>query len=158
MEEGKTKFNVDKSAEKRTCDGIVFDSQMEMRYYRDVLLPQVRSGDITHYELQKQYELQPGFTHNGLSVRPITYVADFYIEYRDGSTAVIDTKGFADSCAKMKRKMFWHKYPEIPYKWICYSKMDGGWCDYDVVQRRRSDRKWREKMEKKEKENGKKEN
>lgn len=36
----RTKFNVDKDKAKRTCEGIVFDSVMEMKYYRDVVLPQ----------------------------------------------------------------------------------------------------------------------
>ena len=142
----RTKFNVDKNKEKRTYDGIVFDSKMEMRYYRDVVLPQVRSGDITKYELQKQYILQPKFTHDDKMVRPIVYVADFYIEYKDGRIEVIDTKGCPDSVAKIKRKMFWYIYPDITYKWICYSKIDGnekngGWCDYEHVQEQRIERK-----------------
>lgn len=142
----RTKFNVDKNKEKRTYDGIVFDSKMEMRYYRDVVLPQVRSGDITKYELQKQYILQPKFTHDDKVVRPIVYVADFYIEYKDGRIEVIDTKGCPDSVAKIKRKMFWYIYPDITYRWICYSKIDGneengGWCDYEHVQEQRIERK-----------------
>lgn len=142
----RTKFNVDKNKEKRTYDGIVFDSKMEMRYYRDVVLPQVRSGDITKYELQKQYILQPKFTHDDKVVRPIVYVADFYIEYKDGRIEVIDTKGCPDSVAKIKRKMFWYIYPDITYRWICYSKIDGneengGWCNYEHVQEQRIERK-----------------
>ena len=142
----RTKFNVDKNKEKRTYDGIVFDSKMEMRYYRDVVLPQVRSGDITKYELQKQYILQPKFTYDDKVVRPIVYVADFYVEYKDGRIEVIDTKGCPDSVAKIKRKMFWYIYPDITYRWICYSKIDGneengGWCDYEHVQEQRIERK-----------------
>ncbi len=119
---------------------------MEMRYYRDVVLPQVRSGDITKYELQKQYILQPKFTYDDKVVRPIVYVADFYVEYKDGRIEVIDTKGCPDSVAKIKRKMFWYIYPDITYRWICYSKIDGneengGWCDYEHVQEQRIERK-----------------
>ncbi len=137
MSRKRTKFNVDMSQEDRTYDGIVFDSKLEMRYYMDVILPLSRSGDITYYELQKPYALQPKFTYHGKSVRAITYVADFYVEYKDGSAAVIDIKGFADSLAKMKRKIFWYNYPDIEYKWICFSKKDGGWCDYEAVNKRR---------------------
>ena len=36
---GRTKFNVDKQKEARTYDGIVFDSQLEMRYYSEVIIP-----------------------------------------------------------------------------------------------------------------------
>ena len=139
--EQRTKFNVDKDKAQRTCDGIVFDSIMEMRYYRDEILPNYRSGRIRRFELQKEYVLQPKFTRDSKMVRPITYVADFYVEYDDDSCEVIDTKGFADSTAKMKRKMFWYHYPDIKYRWICYSKIDGGWCDYDTVQHNRKLRK-----------------
>lgn len=139
--QSRTKYNVNKSAEGREYDGIVFDSELEMRYYRDVILPQSRSGQIASFELQKKYELQPKFTHEGKSVQAIVYVADFYVEYADGRCEVIDTKGFADSAARMKRKLFWYKYPELPYHWICYSKIDGGWCDYDDVQKNRKERK-----------------
>ena len=160
----KTKYNVDRNKTKRTYDGIVFDSVMEMKYYRDVILPQWRSGNITKYELQKEYILQPKF-HNGAKiVQPIIYVADFYIEYNDGRIEVIDTKGCPDSVAKIKRKMFWYQYPDIVYKWICYSTIDGddinnGWCEYEYVQQQRKLRKIQKQKLKEEKEtikNGKK--
>ena len=139
--EERTKFNVDKDIAQRSHEGVVFDSIMEMKYFRDVVLPLKRSGCIVRYELQKPYELQPEFTYNGKLVKPITYVADFYVEYDDGRSEVIDVKGFADSLAKIKRKMFWNTYPDIAYRWVCLSKIDGGWCDYDDVQRNRRQRK-----------------
>lgn len=155
----RTKFNVDKDKAKRTCEGIVFDSVMEMKYYRDVVLPQMRSGIISKCELQKEYVLQPKFQNGTRTVQPIIYIADFYIEYSDGSIVVIDTKGCPDSVAKIKRKMFWYQYPDINYKWICYSKTDGneengGWCEYEYVQQKRKERKKEreEKLNKKEEE------
>lgn len=48
----RSKFNVDKDKSKRTHNGIVFDSVLEMKYYRDVLCPAVESGDVVSYELQ----------------------------------------------------------------------------------------------------------
>ncbi len=137
----RSKYNVDRDKEKRTYDSIVFDSVMEMKYYRDVILPLSRSGVITHYELQKEYVLQPKYIHEGKSIRPITYVADFYIEYSDGRIEVIDTKGCADSVAKIKKKMFMYQYPDLPYRWITYVKKWGGWCDYDEVKRLRKEAK-----------------
>ena len=145
----RTKFNVSKDTAKRTFDGIIFDSVTEMKYYRDVVLPGMESGLIKNYELQKPYELQPKFIHDGNVVRAITYVADFYIEYSDGREEVIDIKGSPDSLAKLKRKMLWHKYPEITYLWICYSKIDGGWCTYEKVQAGRAERKKMRSKEKK---------
>ena len=44
----RSKFNVDKDKEKRTYNNIVFDSQLEMKYYRDVLCPAVESGEVTY--------------------------------------------------------------------------------------------------------------
>ena len=128
---GRTKFNVDKNTEKRTYNGIVFDSILEMKYYRDVLLPKVESGEIINYVLQQPYELQPKFVHNGKAIRPIQYVADFYIVYKDGREEVIDTKGYGDQVAILKRKIFWYHYPDVDYKWVTYVKKYGGWIDYE---------------------------
>ena len=137
----RSKFNVDKDKEKRTYDGIVFDSQLEMKYYRDVLCPLVESGQVKHFELQKKYELQPKFIHDNKAVLPITYVADFYIEYTDGSIKVIDIKGMPDSIAHLKRKMFWYCYPDITYLWIVYVKKFGGWITYEEAKRLRAQEK-----------------
>ena len=144
----RSKYNVGNDIEKRSCNGIVFDSRMEMRYYRDVILPGVESGQIKSFELQKPYELQPKFSHDGTNVRAITYVADFYIEYMDGRVEVIDTKGAADSAAKMKRKMMWYIYPDLNYKWITYVKKLGGWIDYnEAVEARRESKKLKKKQD-----------
>ena len=137
----RSKFNVSSDASKRTYDGIIFDSQLEMRYYKEVLLPQVESGEVINYELQKPYELQPKFRHEGKVVQPIKYVADFFIVYKDGHEEVIDTKGCPDNVALMKRKMFWYHYPDVEYRWMCFSKIDGGWCDYEYVKKQRTERK-----------------
>lgn len=148
-----SKFNVDKDISKRTYGGITFDSVLEMKYYRDVVCPLKESGDIVYCELQKPYELQPKFEHDGFNVQPIKYVADFFIIYKDGREEVVDTKGYPDTTAIMKRKMFWYHYPDVTYKWITYSAMDGGWTDYEVVKKRRSasrlEKKHKEEKERK---------
>ena len=120
---------------------------MEMRYYRDVVLPQAESGRIKNYELQKPYELQPKFEHDGKSVRSIVYVADFYIEYADGHSEIIDIKGAADSIALLKRKMMWYRYPETTYRWITYVKKWGGWIDYEHAAAQRKAAKKMKKTE-----------
>lgn len=137
----RSKFNVDKDTSKRTYNGIVFDSVLEMKYYRDVVCPKVESGDITDVQLQVKYELQPKFIHDNKTVQAINYVADFVVTYSNGDVEVIDTKGCPDSTALLKRKMFWYVYPDIVYKWICYSKIDGGWLEYDIVKKQRAIRK-----------------
>lgn len=147
----RSKFNVGKDTEKRTHNGIVFDSVLEMKYYRDVLLPQVESGDVVEYELQRPYELQPKFTHDGMGVKAITYVADFYIKYKDGSEIVIDTKGCPDSVALIKRKLFWYHYPDVNYQWMTWVKKFGGWITYEECKKLRRDEKKRKLQEQEEK-------
>ena len=115
--------------EARTYDGIVFDSKAEMQYYRDVVLPGMADGSIIHYQMQKPFELQPSFKHNGKTERAIKYVCDFYLIYKGGETAVIDVKGMATTEAKLKRKLFLYKYPEENLMWV--KKTAHGWvrCD-----------------------------
>lgn len=127
----RTKFNVDKNIIRRTYNGITFDSILEMKYFRDVICPLVESGNVVKYELQKSYELQPKFIYNNKTVQPIKYVADFFIVYKDGHEEVIDTKGYPDSVALLKRKLFWYHYPTVDYKWITYAKKFGGWIEYE---------------------------
>lgn len=137
----RSKFNVDKDKSKRTHNGIVFDSVLEMKYYRDVLCPAVESGDVVSYELQKPYELQPKFRQDEKSVQSIKYVADFFIVYKDGHEEVIDTKGCPDSVALLKRKLFWYKFPEVNYKWVTWVKKFGGWIDYEEYKRLKREEK-----------------
>lgn len=151
----RTKFNVDKNLAQRTYEDIIFDSKLEMNYYRDVLLPMLESGELSKIELQKKYVLQDGFKRNDQTVRPIIYIADFYLEYSDGSERVVDIKGMADSTAKIKRKLFWAKYPDIDYVWITYCKKYGGWGSYDHFKNLRRDEKRKRTKELKENEDGK---
>lgn len=142
-----------KDTSKRTYDGISFASELEMRFYRDVVLPKKTAGDIVYYELQKPYTLQPAFKSNGKNYRPIEYVADFFIRYKDGREVVIDTKGFPDAVAKLKRKMFFYLYRDVEYLWIGYSKIDGGWVPYEDILQGRKERK-KEKRKSKESSKG----
>lgn len=137
----RTKYNVAKETLGRTYGGIVFDSAAEMKYYRDVILPQIENGSIVCCERQKIYILQRAFYHLGKKILPIEYKADFYIMYSDGREVVIDIKGCPDAIAKLKRKMFWCVYPNIDYKWLSYSKIDGGWSTYEDVTNGRKKRK-----------------
>lgn len=119
-----------------------------MKYYRDVVLPKKESGEITYFELQKKYILQEGFYREGKRILPITYVADFYLEYSDGHTEVIDIKGCPDVTAKIKRKLFWFRYPDIDYQWITYVKKYGGWGNYDEINKlRREEKRMKKKKE-----------
>lgn len=144
----RSKFNVNTNIQQRTYNGIVFDSKLEMNYYRDVLCPLEKSGDIVVCELQKPYELQPKFIHDNKTVQPIKYVADFFVRYKDGREEVIDTKGYPDQTALLKRKLFWFHYPTVTYKWITWVKKFGGWIDYEEYKRLKREEKKSQKIAK----------
>lgn len=79
----RSKYNVSKNTASRTYEGIVFDSAMEMHYYRDIVIPGLKSGEFVSVEMQKPFELQPKFTYNGKTVRKVEYVADFVLTFAD---------------------------------------------------------------------------
>lgn len=129
----RSKYNVNKDLSSRTYKNVIYDSAMEMKYFIEVIEPMISLGYIKYYERQKKYNLLPSFKRNGKTVLAIDYVADYYIEYSNGVTEVIDVKGMPDDVAKLKRKLFWSRYPEIDYRWVTYNKSHGGWLDYDVL-------------------------
>lgn len=138
---GRNKYNVKKDATDRTYGDTVFDSSVEMKFYRDVVIPRLQDKTIVRCERQKRYTLQPQYTHNGKKILPIEYKADFYIVDAAGKETVIDIKGFPDAVALLKRKMFWYLYPNIEYVWVSYSRTDGGWCTYEKILEGRRQRK-----------------
>lgn len=128
-----------------TPTGIIFDSQMEAEYYRDVLLPRELDGEI-EVTLQPPFVLQPNFEKFGVKYRPITYIPDFRVKYMDGRPdEVIDVKGMATETFIMKRKMFDFHYPEIRLLVIKRVRKFGGWMTVEEYaarkkQERRQDR------------------
>lgn len=140
----KSKYNVDlseKGKTKRTYQGIVFDSETEMKFLTEWIEPRMRTGEIVSYDRQIPYILQDGFTNfEGKKVLPIKYVADYVITFADGKQIVVDVKGLPDSLSKTKKKMFEYKYRETPFYWYCrsvkYSNGDN-WLTYDELEKRR---------------------
>lgn len=100
-----------------TIDGIEFDSKKEAEYYCNLKLLK-RAGEIKDFGLQPRYVLQPTFKKNGKTHRSITYVADFIIENNDGTTDVVDIKGFETQVFKIKQKLFEYMYPDLSLKVI----------------------------------------
>jgi hypothetical protein len=100
---------------KTTIDGIKFSSKLEANRYCELVLLQ-KAGKVTNIELQPRFLLQEGFKKNGETFRPIYYVADFKVTYRDGRVEVEDTKGMKTEVYKLKRKLFEFKYPEMTIK------------------------------------------
>ena len=138
------KFNIDNSKKgkaKRTHGGILYDSELELRFFKEWILPQVGSGNIVKYDRQVDFELQEKFQYNKKNIPSIKYVADYVVTFKNGHIQVIDVKGQPDAVAKLKRKMFWFKYPAIDYVWYSYSKMDGGWVFWEDIDKARKLRK-----------------
>lgn len=119
--------------DQHTGKTITFSSDTQKRYYDEVILPGYESGKIVDYDLQRRYILQDSFNRNGITIRRIDYVADYWVKYSDGHEEVRDTKGsrrYADPVAKLKRKMFWARYPDIDYEWI-YRDRKGNWVIWE---------------------------
>ena len=146
----KSKYNIDRSEKgklKRTYQGVVFDSEMEMLYLKEVIEPKIKLGIISRYERQVTYELLPAFTYQGQKFAAVKYKSDFNILYTDGTEEVIDIKGMSKPMDILKRKMLLSRYPKINYKWVTRSIIDGGWVDFDIVKKNRAKRKKNKEIE-----------
>ena len=93
---------------KVSYNGIKFDSKLELRRYKQLLLLE-KSGSISFLELQPKFVLQDKFyvIKNGKKqcIKKLTYSADFrYME--NGRLVIEDTKGHETDKYKIKRKLF----------------------------------------------------
>lgn len=146
-----SKYNVKKDKSGRTyCDGdtvIIFDSELEKKYFTDVVLPGIESGEMKNYELQHKYILLPAFvTKDGRKIREVAYYSDFELEFSDKSHLSVDIKGMWKPIDSIKEKLIRFRYPETNLRYIGYSKIDGGWTDYATIQENRRKRKKLEKQ------------
>lgn len=92
---GRSKYG----AIKTKVDGHTFDSKKEADYYCELKL-RLQSGDINGFCLQPIFILAEG----------LKYKADFIVFNRDGTTDVIDIKGFKTKEYITKKKVFEDKY------------------------------------------------
>ena len=84
---------------KTKIDGHTFDSKKEADYYCELKL-RLQSGDIKGFCLQPIFILAEG----------LKYKADFIVFNSDGTTDVIDVKGFKTKEYITKKKVFEDKY------------------------------------------------
>lgn len=116
----RSKYGVDQSAAgklQRTCDGITFDSKVEMRHYQTLKIAQ-QAGMISGLELQPKFLLQEKFTDTqGRKHRAVFYVADFRFT-REGKTVVVDVKSGPTKTAqfRLKWKMVPARYPDVVWE------------------------------------------
>ncbi len=125
----RSKYNVDNSEFgklKRTYNGILYDSQLECRFYVEYLLPKLKKGIIKDIRRQVHYELLPSFIYKDKKHRSIEYISDFDVLYNDGYFVVIDVKGMIKPIDRLKAKLFKYKYPDINFEFVRYSK-EHGW-------------------------------
>lgn len=141
----RSKYGVDlteKGKRDRTYQGILYDSKSEMQFYIEFIEPMIKSGEIIKVERQVTYILQDGFTNfEGKKILPIKYKSDFNCTYKNNHLVVFDVKGKADNLSKLKRKLMWKKYPDLDFKFVGRSLIDGGWLEYDELCKLRKERK-----------------
>ena len=92
--------------QKKTVDGITFDSILEARRYI-ILKARLEAGTISDLRLQPHYTIMEGYKDlSGTYIRPVQYIADFsYIINEDGRRIVEDAKGVRTEPYAIKRKL-----------------------------------------------------
>lgn len=153
MKKKYSKYKVDQSSsakkkrtvyDEHTDKTVQFASNIEKKYYDEVVIPKFKSGEIIDYDLQKKYVLQEKFRRpNNDLVREISYVADYYLVYSDGSIQVIDTKGsgtLIDNTATVKEKMMFYKYPDLDFQWLTWTKKTD-WINWHKLQKMKREEK-----------------
>lgn len=128
------------SIDYKTGETLTFMSKLEKRFYEDVVVTGMKNGTLSDYKLQVKYNLQEPFKYMNKTIRAIDYISDFDLYYTNGCFEVIDTKGLATADAKIKAKLFKHKYPNIVLRWLSWTKATG-WIEYDELQRLRREAK-----------------
>ena len=104
------------NAVKTEFDGIKFASKKEAEYYKNLLLLK-QAGEVIEIVLQPEFELQEGYVKDGKKIRPIKYIADFLVVYKDGHIEIIDTKGYRkDKVYLLKKKLFHYKFKSLTIK------------------------------------------
>lgn len=89
--------------DKRTVDGIVFDSGWESRCY--TILRDGLGAD--RIKLQQSFELQPAFTDaEKKKHKAINYIADFVVD----DMYILDAKGHLTAEYRLKEKLFAYKF------------------------------------------------
>ncbi|MGG1344140.1 DUF1064 domain-containing protein [Bacillus toyonensis] len=121
-------------------DGHVFDSKAEGDYYLGLKVRQA-AGEITSFELQPRFNLQPAFIKNGKKFVAITYSADFMVYLPNGDVEVVDIKGMVTETFAVKRKMFEYKYPHLQLILLKHVRKYGGFITLDEYKKLKREEK-----------------
>lgn len=94
-------------------NGIKFDSKKEAARY-EVLMEQLRNGEISDLRLQVNFTIIEGFTApTGDRIKPMKYIADFTYRDSEGKLVVEDVKSAVtrkDKAYRMKNKLMADKF------------------------------------------------
>lgn len=92
-------------SKKVEMDGIIFDSEMESKYYI-ILKDRMSKGEISHLSIHRKYSLLPDFVYDGKKEKGLTYEADFvYFDHSNDRIYIEDVKGFAENEFKQQWKL-----------------------------------------------------
>lgn len=100
----RSKYN----AVRTQVDGFTFASRYEAEQYAK-LAALKRSGEIVKLDCQVRFPLN-GISPDGKAEKVSTYVADFVVQFKDGTTVVFDAKGFRNRLYLLKSKWFAIQY------------------------------------------------
>ena len=104
------------NAVKTEFGGIKFASKKEAEYYEKLLILK-QAGEVVDIKLQPEFELQEGYVKDGKKIRPIKYIADFMVAYKDGRVEIIDVKGYKfKEVYLLKKKLFHYKFKHLTIK------------------------------------------
>jgi hypothetical protein len=116
----------------------VFNSRLSMKYYQDIIYPEVLSNKIEYVDNNKKFILQPSYKFHKETIPEIVYTPDFYIKYKNGKEEIIDVNDKFEIMGDgdyLKKIMFNYLYPNFMYIHLTYSSLDGGWNDYTYVKK-----------------------
>lgn len=101
---------------KTIVDGIMFDSKLEARRYRQLVLLE-KAKEISDLKLQVPYPLRVTDCKYCKAVGYKTYIADFVYTEKGGRVVVEDAKGPITSTYRKKRKLMKMIYGIEIYEW-----------------------------------------
>lgn len=115
-------------------DGIKFRSEDEIRFYKFCWDLKAK-GEIDAFEYNtEKYNVIPKFRFEDAVVNPIQYVPDFILYMSGGTKMYVEVKGFLNSEAKLKVKLFkwWLKHyePESRFMMLSRSLKYGTWGEW----------------------------
>lgn len=82
----------ERNGEKRERNGEKRKPESEKRYYREVILPKVASGQIVRVQEQLRFDLLAEKLYNGMKLPAAHYTPDFVLTYADGTVEVVEIK------------------------------------------------------------------